>query len=83
MIILLDAKKPLTKSITLHDKSLGETRETTPFITAPNNIQYSGATMTKKVKDLYDKNSTSLKKEIEKISEDEKISQTFGLAGLT
>jgi hypothetical protein len=38
-------------------------------------------TLTKGVKDLYDKNFKSLKKEIKKISEDEKISHAHGLAG--
>jgi hypothetical protein len=40
-------------------------------------------TLTKEVKDLYDKNFKSLKKEIKKkISEDGKISYAHGLAGL-
>jgi hypothetical protein len=42
-----------------------EIRETTPFIIATNNIKYLGVTLTKEVKDLYDKNFESLKKEIE------------------
>jgi len=43
-----------------------EIRETTPFIIVPNNIKYLGETLTKQVKDLYDKNFKSLKKEIER-----------------
>jgi hypothetical protein len=42
-----------------------EIRETTPFTIVTNNIKYLGVTLTKKVKDLYDKNFKSLKKEIE------------------
>jgi len=42
-----------------------EIRETTPFIIVPNNIKYLGVTLTKQVKDLYDKNFKPLKKEIE------------------
>jgi len=42
-----------------------EIRETTPFIKVPNNIKYLGVTLTKQVKDLYDKNCKLLKKEIE------------------
>ena len=38
--------------------------ETTPFTIATNNIKYLGVTLTKEVKDLYDKNFKSLKKEI-------------------
>jgi hypothetical protein len=42
-----------------------EIRETTPFPIFTNNIKYLGVTLTKEVKDLYDKNFKSLKKEIE------------------
>jgi hypothetical protein len=41
-----------------------EIRETTPFSIVINNIKYLGVTLTKEVKDLYDKNFKSLKKEI-------------------
>ena len=42
-----------------------EIRETTPCTIVTNNIQYLGVTLTKEVKDLYDKNFKSLKKEFE------------------
>ena len=42
-----------------------EIRETTPFTIVTNNIKYLGMTLTKEVKDLYDKNFKSLKKEIQ------------------
>jgi hypothetical protein len=42
-----------------------EIREMTPFTVVTNNIKYLGVTLTKQVKDLYDKNFKSLKKEIE------------------
>jgi hypothetical protein len=42
-----------------------EIRETAPFKIVTNNIQYLGVTLTKEVKDLYDQNFKSLKKEIE------------------
>jgi hypothetical protein len=42
-----------------------EIRETTPFTIVTNNIKYLGATINKEVKDLYDKNFKSQKKEIE------------------
>ena len=41
-----------------------EIRETTPFTIVTNNIKYLGVTLTKEVKDLYDKISKCLKKEI-------------------
>ena len=41
-----------------------EIRETTPFSIVTNTIKYLGVTLTKEVKDLYDKNFKSLKKEI-------------------
>ena len=50
----------------------------TPFTIVTNNIKYLGVTLTKQMKDLYDKNFKSLKK----ISEDEKISHAHGLAEL-
>jgi hypothetical protein len=39
-------------------------RETTPFTIITNNIKYLGVMLNKQVKDLYDKNYESLKKEI-------------------
>ena len=36
-----------------------ETRETSPFTIATNNIKYLGVTLTKEVKDLYHKNFDS------------------------
>ena len=39
--------------------------EKTPFTIVTNNIKYLGMTLIKEVKDLYDKNFKSLKKEIE------------------
>jgi hypothetical protein len=41
-------------------------RETTPFSIVTNNTKYVGMTLTKEVKDLYDKNFKTLKKEIKK-----------------
>jgi hypothetical protein len=41
-----------------------EIRETTPFTIVTNNITYPSATLTKQVKDLYDKNFKSLKKNL-------------------
>jgi hypothetical protein len=42
-----------------------EIRETTPFTIVTNNRKYLGETLTKEVKNLYDKNFKSPKKEIE------------------
>ena len=42
-----------------------EIKETTPFTIVTNNMKYLYVTLTKQVKDLYDKNFKSLKKEIE------------------
>jgi hypothetical protein len=42
-----------------------EIREVIPFIIVTDNIKYLGMTLTKQVKDLYDKNFKSLKKENE------------------
>jgi hypothetical protein len=50
-----------------------EIRESTPFSIVTNNINYLGVTLTKEVKDLYDKNFKSLKKEIK---EDQKMERS-------
>jgi len=42
-----------------------EIREMTPFTIVTNNIKYHGMTLIKQMKDMYDKNFKSLKKEIE------------------
>jgi hypothetical protein len=42
-----------------------EISEITPFTILTDNIKYLGVTLIKQVKDLYDKNFKSLKKEIE------------------
>ena len=42
-----------------------EIREATPFTIVTNNLKFLGVTLTKQVKDLYDKSFKSLKKEIE------------------
>ena len=42
-----------------------EIREKIPFTIVTNNMKYLGMTLTKQVKDLYDKNFKYLKKEIE------------------
>jgi hypothetical protein len=39
-----------------------EIREATPFTIVTNNVKYLGMTLTKEVKDQYDKNFKSLKK---------------------
>jgi hypothetical protein len=46
------------------EKEIGET---IPFKIFTNNIKYLGVTLNKEVKDLYEKNFKSLKKEIEEL----------------
>jgi hypothetical protein len=41
-----------------------ENKETTPFTIVTKNLQYLGLTLAKEVKDLYDENFKSMKKEI-------------------
>jgi hypothetical protein len=75
----------LTKSVsflyTKDKQAEKKIRKATPFIIVTNNIKYLGVTLIKEVKDLYDKNFKSLKKEIQDIRR-WKISYTHGLAGL-
>jgi hypothetical protein len=60
-----------------------EIRETTPFTILTNNRKYLGLTLPKELKDLYDKNFKSLKKECKEDLKDGKISHAHGLAGST
>jgi hypothetical protein len=46
------------------DKQAEKEIKVTTFTIVTNNIKYLGGTLTKQVKDLYDKNFKSLKKEI-------------------
>jgi predicted transcriptional regulator len=58
-----------------------EIRETTPLSIVTNIIKYLRLTITKEVKELYDRHFKSLKKNLKKISEDGEISHAHGLAG--
>ena len=60
-----------------------EIKETIPLTIATNNIKYLGMTLTKEVKDLYDKNFKSLKKEIKEDLRRWKDLPSHGLAGST
>jgi hypothetical protein len=60
----INSKKSLAFLYTKDKQAEKEIRETTPFTIVTNNIKYLGVTLTKQVKDLYDKNFKSLKKEI-------------------
>jgi hypothetical protein len=78
----IDSNKSVAFLYTKDKQAEKGSRETTPFTIVTNNIKYIGVTLSKEVKDLYDKNFKSLKKEIEEISEDGKIFHVHGLAGL-
>ena len=75
----INSKKSVALLYTNDKWAEKEIRESTPFTTASKNIMYLGVTLTKQVKDLYDKNSKSLRK----ISEDGKISHAYGSVGIT
>jgi len=61
----INSNKSVAFLYTKEKQAEKEIRETTPFIIDPNNIKYLGVTLTKQVKDLYNKNFKPLKKEIE------------------
>jgi len=61
----INSNKSVAFLYTKEKQAEKEIRETTPFIIVPNNIKYLSVTLTKQVKDLYDKNIKPLKKEIE------------------
>jgi hypothetical protein len=60
----INSNKSMVFLYTKDKKAEKEIRETTPFTIVTNNIKYLGVTLTKEVKDMYDKNFKSLKKEI-------------------
>jgi hypothetical protein len=61
----INSNKPVVFLYTKNKHAEKEIRETMPFTIVTNNIKYLDLTLTKEVKDLYDKNFKSLKKEIE------------------
>ena len=61
----INLKNKLFSHIKMINTLKKEIRGTLPFIIVTNNIKYLGATLTKQVKDLFDKNFKSLKKEAE------------------
>jgi len=61
----INSKKSVAFLYTKEKQAEKEIRETTPFIIVPNNKKYHGVTLTKQVKDLYNKNFKTPKKEIE------------------
>ena len=61
----INSNKSMAFLYTKDKQAEKEIRKTTPFTIVINNIKYLGVTLTKQVKDLYDKNFKFLKKEIE------------------
>jgi hypothetical protein len=51
-----------------------EFKQTAPFKIVTNNIKYMCVTLTRKVKDVYDKNLSLLRKKLKEVSEDGNIS---------
>jgi hypothetical protein len=60
----INSNKSVTFLYTKDKQAEKEIMETTPFTIVTNNIKYFDVTLTKQVKDLYDKNFKLLKKEI-------------------
>ena len=60
----INSNKSVAFPYTKDKQAEKEIRETIPFSIATNSIKYLGITLTKQVKDLYDNNVKSLKKEI-------------------
>ena len=60
----INSNKSMAFLYTMDKQDEKEIREKTPFTIGTNNSKYLGVTLTKEVKDLYDKNFKSLKKEI-------------------
>jgi hypothetical protein len=63
----INSNKSMAFLYTKNKQAEKEIRDITPFSIVTNNITYLGMTLTKEVKDLYEKNFNSLKKEIKEI----------------
>ena len=61
----INSEKSVALLYTKNKDTEREIREVSPFTIAKNSIKYLGVTITKEVKDLFDKNFKILKKEIE------------------
>jgi hypothetical protein len=61
----INSKKSMALLYINYKQTKKEIRKTTPFTIAVNNIKYLGVALTKQMKDLYNKNFKSLKKEVE------------------
>ena len=61
----INSRKSVTFLYTKYKQVEKEIREMTPFQISTNNIKYLAVTLTKQVKNLYDRNFKSLKKEME------------------
>ena len=61
----INANKSVAFLYSKNKQAENKIREMIPFKIVTKNIKYLGVTLTKQVKDLYDKNFKSLKKEIE------------------
>ena len=61
----INSKKSVALLYTKDRETEREIRETSSFTIATNSIKYLGVILSKEVKDLFDKNFKSLKKEIE------------------
>ena len=61
LIYKINSNKSMAFLYTKDKQAEKEIRETTPFSIVTNNIKYLDVTLTKEVKDLYDKNFKSLK----------------------
>lgn len=61
----IDSKKPVALLYRSYKQAKKEVRETVPFIIVTDSIIYLHETLIKQVKDMYDKNFKSVKKEIE------------------
>jgi hypothetical protein len=61
----INSNKSVAVLYTKDKQAEKEIREKKPFTTVTNTLTYLGVTLTNQVKDLYDKNFKSLKKEFE------------------
>jgi hypothetical protein len=79
----INSNKSMAFLYTKNKQAEKEIRETTPFSIVTNNIKYLGMTLTKEMKDMYDKNFKSLMKEIKEGLRRRKVLPSHGLPSST
>ena len=79
----INSKKLVVLAYTKDREAEREIRETSSFTIATNGINYLGITLTKEVRDLFERTLRHCRKKLKKAPENRRISNALGRVGLT